>query len=107
MTAAQFGERLRAGEEVVLLDVRSPEEAQYLALPWALHIPINELPARWGEIPTDRLVAAFCSAGTRAAIAYAYLQTKGLANVRVLAGGYADLAAELKPGKVLKLVGGR
>ncbi|MBN2149788.1 MAG: rhodanese-like domain-containing protein [Anaerolineales bacterium] len=101
--AAQFFERMRSGEEVVLLDTRSPEEIDYLALPFALHIPIHELPARWQEVPDDRLVAVFCSSGVRSAIGYAYLQTKGRSNVRILDARYPELAAELKPGKVLKL----
>ena len=98
---AQFFER-QASEGAVLLDLRSQEEAGYLALPFALHIPINELPDRWLEVPTDRLVATFCSSATRAVVAWAYLQLKGLDKVRILDARYPDLTAELKPGKVYK-----
>ncbi|MGD8464469.1 MAG: rhodanese-like domain-containing protein [Anaerolineae bacterium] len=98
---AQFFER-QASEGAVLLDLRSQEEAGYLALPFALHIPINELPDRWQEVPTDRLVATFCSSATRAVVAWAYLQLKGLDKVRILDARYPDLTAELKPGKVYK-----
>ena len=101
VTAAQFFER-QASEGAVLLDVRSPQEAEQLALPFALHIPIQDLPARWQQVPSDRLVATWCSAGTRAAIAYAYLQLRGLSNVRIFAGGYHELVDELKTGKVYK-----
>ena len=51
------------------LDRRSPEKAGYLALPPALHIRIPELPERWQEVPTDRLVATTCSSVTRAVVA--------------------------------------
>ncbi len=105
VTAEQFFAR-RQSEGAVLLDVRSAEEAGQLAVPFALHIPMNELPERWREIPTDRLVATWCSAGTRAAIAYAYLQLRGLDNVRIFAGGYHELADELKTGKVYKRLSG-
>jgi rhodanese-related sulfurtransferase len=98
---AQFFER-QASEGAVLLDLRSQEEAGYLALPFALHIPIHELPDRWQEVPTDRLVATFCSSVTRAVVAWAYLQLKGLDKVRILDARYPDLTAELKPGKVYK-----
>lgn len=104
VTPAQFFERWQSGEDVVLLDIRSHEEAQYMALPFALHIPIDELPQRRGEIPRDKLVATFCSAGVRASIAYAYLQLQGLENVRIFAGGYPDLMEELKASKVRKLL---
>jgi len=101
VTPAQFFERQQA-EEATLLGLRSPEEIGYLTLPFALHIPINELPERWGEIPDDRLMAGFCSSMTRAVVAWAFLQLQGLENVRILDARYDDLTAELKPGKVYK-----
>jgi rhodanese-related sulfurtransferase len=101
VTPEQFFER-QASEGAVLLDLRSPEEAGYLALPFAQHIPIHELPERWREVPADRLVATFCSSVTRAVVAWAYLQLHGLHQVRILDARYADLTAELKPGKVYK-----
>ena len=101
VTPEQFFER-QASEGAVMLDVRSPEEAGYLTLPFALHIPIAELPDRWQEVPADRLVVTFCSSVTRAVVAWVYLQLKGLDKVRILDARYPELAAELKPGKVYK-----
>jgi rhodanese-related sulfurtransferase len=101
VTPAQFFER-QAHEGAVLLDLRSPEEAAYLALPFALYIPIHELPERWQEVPTDRLVVTFCSSITRAVVAWAYLQLHDLDQVRILDAGYEELAAELKPGRIYK-----
>jgi rhodanese-related sulfurtransferase len=104
---AQFFERWRNGDDVVLLDTRSPQEADYLAFPFAQHIPVDELPRRWHEVPSDKLVAVFCSSRVRSAIGYAFLQLKGLDNVRILDARYAELVAELKPGKVRKLAQSR
>ena len=101
LPAAQFFER-QASEGAILLDVRSPEEAGYLSVPFALHIPIDELPDRWQEVPSDRLVATFCSSATRAAVAWVYLQLRGLDNIRILDARYPEFTAELKPGKVYK-----
>jgi hypothetical protein len=53
-------------------------------------------------VPGDRLVATFCSSVTRAVVAWAYLQLRGLDQVRILDAGYEELAAELKPGRVYK-----
>lgn len=103
----QFFERLRNGEDIALLDTRSPEEVNFLALPLALHIPVNELPQRWQEVPTDRLVGVFCSSGARAAIGYAYLHLHGLDNVRILDANIADLTGEFMPGKARKLAQSR
>jgi rhodanese-related sulfurtransferase len=99
---AQFFERQKS-ENAVLVDLRSPEEVNYLTLPFALHIPIEELPDRWQEIPNDRLVATFCSSTTRAVVAWVYLQLQGIEKVFILDANYSDLTAELKPGKVYQL----
>ncbi|MGD8604194.1 MAG: rhodanese-like domain-containing protein [Anaerolineales bacterium] len=101
VTVAEFFERQQS-EDAILLDLRSPEEMSYLSLPFALPIPINELPERWNEIPQDRLVVTFCSSMTRAVVAWSFLQLNGLKNVRILDGRYDELCAELKPGKVYK-----
>ncbi len=93
-----------ANDEAVLLDVRYPLEVEHMQLPFALHIPINELPRRLDDIPRDKIVATFCSGGDRAAVAYAYLQAQGFENVRIFKGGYTALTAELMPGKLRKLV---
>jgi len=93
--------------DALLLDVRSTEEVQILALQAAhnipvLHIPTNDIPARVDEIPRDRPVAVFCSAGIRAAIVYAYLRTRGFDRVRILIGGYSIFTEQAKPGTLLK-----
>ncbi|MDD4537945.1 MAG: rhodanese-like domain-containing protein [Lentisphaeria bacterium] len=91
----------------LMLDVRSAEEVATLSfglsyhLP-VLHIPINEIPDRWSEIPKDKLVGVFCSSGTRSAMVYFYLRAHGFEQVRIIEGAYAEMADELKPGKLLK-----
>ncbi len=106
VTPAQFFERQQT-EGAVLLDVRSAREADQLALPFAVHIPVNELPSRWQEVPADPLVATFCSSATRAVAAWVYLQLHGLGNVRILDAGYKELSEELMPGKVYQRVRGQ
>lgn len=97
-------------DDVVLLDMRSKEEAASLSIQLALHdnvqcfnIPINELPDRLGEIPRDRPIALFCPAGVRSAIGFSFLLSKGFSDVRILVGGYPALVDEVMPGKVLQL----
>jgi len=98
-------------ENGFLLDVRSREETASLLIKMEIHpnieyknIPINEIPNRIDEIPKEKFVAVFCSAGVRAAIVYAYLLSKGFSNVRILEGGYTTLTEALKPGKILKVL---
>ncbi len=103
---AAFFEKWARGE-AVLLDVRAAQEKDFITLPFALAIPINELPQRLDEIPHDKLVATFCSGGDRAGVAFAYLQTQGFDNARILKANYAELMAELLPGKLKKLLQGK
>ena len=94
--------------DAVFVDVRSNEERRILPieLPGAanLHIPLHELPDRWNEIPEDRSIGLFCSSDTRATIAFMYLRTRGYTSARIVLGGYETLVAELKPGKLFKLL---
>lgn len=101
--ASQFLKLYLRGE-AVLLDVRTPEEVRLARFPGALHIPINELPARLDEVPGDRLVVTFCSGGERASIAYVYLCTQGYERVRILKGGYSALMPALMPGQLRALL---
>ncbi|MBN1667024.1 MAG: rhodanese-like domain-containing protein [Anaerolineales bacterium] len=101
VTPAQFFER-QASDGAILLDLRSPEEVSQLAFPFALHIPVNELPKRLAEVPNDRMVATFCSSVTRAVVAWVYLQLNGYNQARILDARYDELTVELLPGKVYK-----
>jgi len=94
-------------DDSILLDIRTEPEQQTLPLGFVyhtqvVHIPLDQMPARYTELPTDRPVGIFCPHGVRAAMSYLYLQSKGYDQVFVLDGGYAALAEEARPGSVLK-----
>ena len=101
-----FFEKWAKGE-AILLDVRALDEKEFATFPFALAIPINELPARLPEIPRDKLVATFCSGGDRANVAFAYLRAQGFDNVRIIKATYTELMAELLPGKIRKIIQGK
>ena len=65
-------------------------------------IPVHEIPNRADETPTDRPVAVFCSAGTRATMAYVCLRTLGLGEVRIMSGGLPELIGHALPGAIWK-----
>ena len=52
--------RLVAHREVLIIDVRPPEEFASGHLPGALSVPEEELEARLSELPRNRPVVAFC-----------------------------------------------
>ncbi len=95
--------KMWARGEAVLLDVRDDAETEFVALPFALHIPIYQLPDRLDEVPRDKLVATFCSGGDRSNVAFAYLHAQGFDNVRIIRTGYDNLLPELMPGGIRAL----
>ena len=100
-------EKLFTTNKAIFLDVRSHPEVESLQLKLehhikVLHIPIDEIPDRIGEIPRDKTIGIFCSAGTRSAIVYAFLRAKEYKNVRIVLGGYEAVTSFLLPGKLLK-----
>lgn len=100
-------ETFLASENAVLLDVRSKEEVETIKIPLLHHvevleIPINEVPMRINEIPQDKLIGVFCSAGVRAVIIFAFLKSKGYDKVKIIPGGYPPLMEAIMPGKLYK-----
>ncbi len=84
----------------VFLDVRTPEERAHVALPFALHVPLQELPDRLQELPQDKFFITFCFNGARAILAYAFLRTRGFDEVKALEGKVQDLVHAMAPGRL-------
>lgn len=75
--------------QVHVLDVRQPEELQESlgSIVNAQLIPLSELKARLGEVPTDKPVVAVCHAGMRSGQATVILRGGGTARCANLRGG--------------------
>ena len=86
----------------VFLDVRTQEEQDHVTFPFAIHIPLHELPDRLGELPEDKFFITFCFNGARAVLAYAFLRTRGFDEVKVLEGRLPELADAMSPGRLNK-----
>jgi len=102
-------EAFLTAENAVFLDVRAKEETQTIKISLLHHcevleIPTDEVPARIDEIPKDKLIGVFCSAGVRAAIIFSYLKSKGFNDVKIITGGYPPLMAAIMPGKLYKKI---
>jgi hypothetical protein len=57
----ELRQMLEAGEEIVVVDVRSALESEADSVPGALRIPLEDLETRHGDIPRDRDIILFCS----------------------------------------------
>jgi rhodanese-related sulfurtransferase len=76
----------------LLLDVRTASEVQHGMLPNALHIPLDELRNRLGELDSRRPTVVYCQVGVRGHIAVRILRESGFASVKNLKGGYVQAA---------------
>lgn len=84
---AQLQEWLGDGEELTVLDVRTPVEVQTCRLEDSTWIPMHELGERWGELNRERRAVVYCHHGTRSAQVVRFLRAQGLSKVWNLAGG--------------------
>ena len=80
-------ERLAAGEDLQLVDVRTPAEFASGHLPHALNLPIDELRDRLDELDPQRATVVYCKVGFRGYLAARILQQEGFGKVQNLSGG--------------------
>lgn len=83
---------LALGENQLLLDVRTPDEAQAGTISGAVNIPVDDLRNRLGELSRDKEIIAFCQVGLRGYLACRILMQKGFKCCN-LSGGYVTYAA--------------
>lgn len=74
--------------DVLLVDVRTPEEYALGTIDGAVNIPLDDLRGRLGEIDRESDVIVFCAVGLRGYLAQRILLGRGYRRVRNLAGGY-------------------
>ncbi len=97
VTVVELDRRCKAGEAIAILDVREPWELDIARFPDALAIPLTALPARVGEVPTDRPVVVVCHHGMRSYKAMSWLRQNGVANAVNLEGGIDAWARQIEP----------
>ena len=78
-----------------LIDVRQDWELDLCRLENSLNIPLNSLPQRLEEIPTDIPLFTLCHHGVRSQQAAVYLKNAGFQNVSNIKGGIDAWAKEI------------
>lgn len=94
-------------DEVVLLDVREPDEWERGHIDGALHVPMGEVMARQAELPTHATIVCVCRSGHRSAAVTSALTRLGYDAVNLEGGmlawataGLEYIASDRGPGKV-------
>jgi len=91
ITVDELKQRLDAGEELFVIDVREVHEYAEFNID-ALNIPLGTLPMRLWDFDEkkDDEIIVHCRSGVRSASAKALLEQSGFTNVRNLLGGMLE-----------------
>jgi rhodanese-related sulfurtransferase len=81
-------------DDVYVIDVREQWEYDEGHIPGVTLIPMNEVPNRLEEIPTDKEVIVTCRSGNRSGQITDYLRQIGYDNVHNMSGGIIAWEAE-------------
>jgi adenylyltransferase/sulfurtransferase len=97
ITPVELKQRLDAGDDLFILDVREPNEYQINRIQGSTLIPLGEIPRRHQELDRDREIVVHCKMGGRSAKAVDYLRTVGFAKVKNLRGGILEWIDKVDP----------
>ena len=78
-----------------LVDIRFEEEYKAWNMPFAVSIPLPDLPKNLNKLDEDKIIVTACPHKDRAIIAMTYLKTKGY-KVKYLTDGLLGLANNLR-----------
>ncbi len=90
--------RRDAGEPLVLLDVREPDELAIASVADAVTIPMGEIPSRFAELPPDVPIVVLCHSGGRSGRVTSFLNANGYEGAVNLAGGIDAWSESIDPG---------
>jgi rhodanese-related sulfurtransferase len=99
LNAKQFYEMMQKEKDVIILDVRTPQEYQEGHISNAINIPVQILGQQLDKLKNfkDKKILVYCRSGHRSAIASQILDRAGFKNVYNLKGGLFEWKASGLP----------
>ncbi len=99
ISATTLKARMDAGEDLLLVDVREPNEYDIVAIPGSVLIPKDRIisGAALSALPQDRPIVLTCKSGARSAEALAALQRAGFADAVHVGGGVLAWIDQVDP----------
>ncbi len=99
ITPQALKERLDAGEDLFVIDVRMPWEQEITRVDFSNDIVLDDLPERLADIPKDKTVVVMCRSGARSARACQFLESEGWDSDKLLnlEGGILRWAEDVDP----------
>ena len=96
-TVKDLKTRIDGKDEVLVLDVREPQEFQICRIPGSTLIPLNDLPQRLAELEGYKDMVVHCKSGVRSAKAVKLLHEAGFSSAKNLRGGILAWINEIDP----------
>ena len=96
-TVEDLKTRIDGKDEVLVLDVREPQEFQICRIPGSTLIPLNDLPQRLAELEGYKNMVVHCKSGVRSAKAVKLLHEAGFSDAKNLRGGILAWIDEIDP----------
>ncbi|MFC4770027.1 rhodanese-like domain-containing protein [Effusibacillus consociatus] len=96
ITGEEGPDFLREKKEIVLLDVRQPEEYESGHIPGAVLVPLGELESRIEELDKDKEYFVICRSGRRSVMACHLLSEHGFTKLFNLHGGMLGWTGEIE-----------
>jgi len=97
VTATELAASLAAGDDVVLLDVREPWEADIASLPGALLVPLGSLESVIDKLDPAEDFVVYCHHGVRSESGLRILQQHGFEHAKHLTGGIEAWSRDVDP----------
>jgi adenylyltransferase/sulfurtransferase len=99
ITATELKQRLDAGDDIQIIDVREPHEYEVARIPGSRLIPLGQVVSRMSEIDPARETVVHCKMGGRSAKAIEALKKAGFTGRLVnLKGGITAWSTDVDPG---------
>jgi rhodanese-related sulfurtransferase len=98
LTPREFLDQLARGVPMTLVDVREDWETELAPVPSPhLHIPMDQIAERLGELDAHSATVVICRSGGRSAEVARFLSTRGFGRVFNLAGGILAWSRDIDP----------
>lgn len=95
VSVGELKARRDRGDPPVVVDVREDWELQLARIPDVLHVPMNQVPERLGELSREAEIVVMCHAGGRSMRVAHFLAGQGFTNVANLTGGISAWSQEV------------
>ena len=97
ISAPQLQQRLQNNDDLLLLDVREPNEYAYARIEGSKHIPLRQLPGSLDQLDAGQDIVVMCHHGMRSQQACLFLEQYGFERLFNLTGGIDAWSVQCDP----------